>query len=60
MNATHKISTNPRGWDGMWSDFVQMRWASKTSLHTKVVRHGVVSRYPASESAIPQSDHTDD
>jgi hypothetical protein len=54
-DATDEIFANPPRWDRMWSDFVQMPWASETSLHSKVVRDGVVLRYPAGESAIPQT-----
>jgi hypothetical protein len=53
-DAIHEIYANPASWDGMWSDFVQMPWASETSLHAKVVRDGVVIRYPTGESATLQ------
>ncbi len=58
MRDTNSLYTMIRGqslkeFDPFWSDLTKLPWASETSPHAKVVRDGVVVRWPVGESSMP-------
>jgi hypothetical protein len=52
-DATAELFADVRKLERMWGDFDKMPWQSEKSINAKVVRNGVVEKWPSDEGPIP-------
>lgn len=50
--ARASLYANPPKWDGLWSKFAELPWASDTSIHAKVAKNGVIETCPTDDSCV--------